>query len=106
MQTKELLALTDLDILARQHVGDGQAPNRFFVSADNHVLTFTSDFETAYDQWLKIARDDRSRMPMLEDRVHGVLASIEKGEDTGTLYACDDTIQFGLRPPLRRKKKI
>lgn len=95
---------TKLDQLATNLVGDGQAPNLFFVSrlaestdeTVSTVLTITADFGVAYRQWLSLSGRCPSLLPMLEDRVHGVLASVDRNEDTGRLECRDDTTRNGF----------
>lgn len=88
---------TKLDQLAVNLVGDGKAPNLFFVSrlaestddTMSIVITITRDLRVAYAQWDALASRCPSLLPSLEDRVHGVLASIERNEDTGRLERHD-----------------
>lgn len=82
MTTKEILARTELDALATQLVGDGKAPNMFFVSLEGRgVITVTQDAHRAYNEWKRLAMQSKRLQPTLEDRVHGVLASVEPMDD-------------------------
>lgn len=103
MTTKELMNRTELDTLATKLVGDGKSPNLFFVSAlaegstneeESIVLTVTNEIGVAYNHWRKLASSCPSRMPMLEDRQYGVMASVDRNEDTGQLEVNEDSGQF------------
>lgn len=82
-----------LDILARDLVGDGRAPNLFFVSLEGRgVITVTEDAHAAHQEWCKLAfgvGHSRRLLPQLEDRLNGTVASVKQDED-GVHHAYDD----------------
>lgn len=96
---RAVLMTEKLDALARDHVGDGQHLNTFFVTDEHgHVVTISFDFQTAYDHWRKLA----ARRPLLEcaleDRLTGVLADVSpQEEDGGRLMISDE------HRPIRQK---
>lgn len=63
------------------HVGDGKKPNVYVVTDRGVVVTLTRDGPTGYRHWRTLA----DRRPLvesaLEDRVTGVLASVEPDSD-------------------------
>lgn len=80
-----------LEKLASAVIGDGKAPNLFFVSLEGNVILISRDFEIAYQVWKNIS-DQRVRETSLEDRQTGVLASVEPEEEgSKTLRRIDDT---------------
>lgn len=86
--------LTDtLNALARDYVGDGESPNHYIVTDRGNVVTVSDSFNTAYAHWQRLA----ARRPLvecaLEDRLTGVLASVEPRDNpTDTrLIVIDDT---------------
>lgn len=85
-----------LDQLARDYVGDGGSPNAFFVSVKGRVLMVSFDFLPAYQTW-KAWSSPIEEETTLEDRQHGVLASVEPDEGTGRLRRFDMTTEFGFR---------
>lgn len=97
--------ILDLEDLARRLVGDGKAPNLFFVSRQGTILSVTRDFDAAYAQWAALPRNQEST---LEDRRTGVLASVEPESDRpgARLIVRDDAHLFGprrqtaTRPPI------
>lgn len=79
------MRIAQLDALARETIGDGKAPQLFFVSLKRFgVVTVTRSFDVAYEQWQNYARTMRSELPSLEDRLYGTIASVEITEDGGT----------------------
>lgn len=72
---------TALDLLAREAVGDGKAPNFFFVSVEGRVVTVTEDRIAAYNQWKRLVRESKWLEPCLEDRLTGTIASVEPNHD-------------------------
>ena len=86
-----------LEKLARETVGDGKGPNLFFVGTTDGIELVTTDAQVAYAHWCKL-RDTlhRSRGPALEDRVHGLVASVEIDENTGGRIVIDDFARFIL----------
>lgn len=100
MTTTELLARTELDVLATTLVGDGKAPNWLFVSISSRenpeqsqVVTMTQDPRMAYNQWKRLVRESKGLQPLLEDRVHGTVASVEPDEQD-RLCVYDDFRQW------------
>jgi hypothetical protein len=87
-----MVGIKQLDMAARDLVGDGKSPNLFFVSVDGKVRTITSEFDIAYDLW----RSLRGSEATLEDRKHGVLASVENH------VVMDDTYMLTGRPNWRK----
>lgn len=61
-------------------VGDGKAPNLFFVSSNGANILISRYFDVAYRVWRGLASDRRIESA-LEDRQHGVLASVEPESD-------------------------
>lgn len=85
-----------LQQLATEMVGDGGKPNLYFVSEDGVICLIARDFELAYDCWKEISIG-RNTETALEDRQHGVLASIEPdAEGDKRLVAVDSTHMFKL----------
>lgn len=82
-----------LDKLARDLVGDGRAPNLFFVSLEGRgVITVTENGHAAHQEWFMLAcgvEHSRRLLPQLEDRLHGTVASVKQDED-GVHHAYDD----------------
>ena len=71
-----VVALNDL---ASRFIGDGQGLNAYFVTdGDGHIDTVSFDFETAYARWSQMAREQPRHASTLEDRHHGVLASVAR----------------------------
>lgn len=73
-----------LEALASEMVGDGQEPNWFFVTLQGDVVGVTQDFESAYSQWDRLSRQSPRVECALEDRLTGVLASVEPIDDGST----------------------
>jgi hypothetical protein len=67
---------------ARSVVGDGKAPNIFFVGIGGNVVLITSDFELAYEAWRSAAGLARGTnvSVVLEDRQTGTLADYDLHE--------------------------
>lgn len=86
--------IAELEKLASDMVGDGQTPDLFFVTDRGGVVTVTTDFEVACLAWEKL----RDRYPLtecaLENRHHGVVASVEPDGDGGPLIILDDRHQW------------
>lgn len=74
--------IKELQILATKLVGDGKAPNLFFVTDQGVTTTVTRDFECAYEEWCKLTRRYPILESALEDRKWGVIASVEPRDDT------------------------
>lgn len=85
----------ELEDLARKMVGDGKKPNLFFVSLDGNIILISRDFETAYGEWKKHATR-RNAETALEDRLWGVIASVEpESDDPGSRFVLfDDSVYF------------
>ncbi len=82
-----------LDALARDYIGDGKRPNHYFVTDHGHVVTISDDLDVAYEHWRKLAYRSPHVECALEDRLVGVLASvepIEAGSDILVIY--DDVL--------------
>jgi hypothetical protein len=69
------------EAMARDMVGDGKKPNIFFVTYEGVVVTITRDLHVAYNHWHQLASRAPFKECALEDRRHGVLASVEPVED-------------------------
>jgi len=87
--------IKELEFLATRIVGDGKAPNLFFVTDQGNVVTTTRNFHIAYEHWRQLA----SRLPKvecaLEDRRFGCIASIEPKDDgSKVLVKIDDSSLF------------
>lgn len=81
-----------LNALATEMVGDGKSGNLFFVTDQGNVVTVSGDFKVAYGHWKQLA----ARRPLiesaLEDRHHGVIASVEPEDENGPgLVVFDDS---------------
>lgn len=87
----------ELETLATEMVGDGKKPNLFFVSEQGNILLVTRIFQAAYDLWYRVSlRVDVECA--LEDRLTGVIASVEPSEDDPKkLMLLDMSRQFGFR---------
>mgnify|MGYP001568094441 CR=1 FL=1 len=81
----------ELNKMATQYVGDGKHPNLYFVSNRADVVTVSTDFEIAYRAWEKLAYRSPRLECQLEDRLNGILASVEFHPETGRLEIFDDT---------------
>ena len=81
-----------LEKVAQKLVGDGKSPNVFFVALDGNIILIALDFIVAYDKWKEIS-NQKTTETSLEDRQHGVLASIEPESDErgAPLIRWDDT---------------
>lgn len=77
---KDKMESIDLDALAVRLVGDGKKPNIFFVSREGDVLTVTQDYAVALSHWETLA-NNMDGVVTLEDRLSGVLASVEPETD-------------------------
>lgn len=70
-----------LEQSARNIVGDGKAPNVYFVTDQGVVTTITRDREIALSAWRTLA----SRWPLVEcaveDRLNGVIADVSPESD-------------------------
>lgn len=83
-----------LNQMARDMVGDGERPDVFFVSINGNVTTVTSSFRTAYEEWLRVSRTKKVETS-LEDRVFGVIASVEpEDEGSSRLIRIDSSKEF------------
>lgn len=83
-----LKILNDLPV---NMVGDGGSPNVFFVSLEGNVLLISLDFNVSYHFW-RLISSKRDKDTTLEDRQHGVLASVEPEEEgSDKLIRIDDT---------------
>lgn len=91
MASKRVL---DLEKMASNLVGDGKAPNIFFVSIGGNIVMITLDFDAAYEFW-KQNSNQRQHETALEDRKTGVLATVEPESDEpgAKLVRFDDTNQ-------------
>jgi hypothetical protein len=69
-----------LDQMARDMVGDGERPDVFFVSVAGNIATVTSSFKTAYEEWVRVSWKAKIETA-LEDRLFGVIASVEPEDD-------------------------
>lgn len=90
-----------LEQLASSMVGDEGKPNVFFVSVKGMIQIISIDFTVAYRAW-RTYSEAMDVTTALEDRQHGVLASVQSDVDeneneTGRLIRWDDTRGFGLR---------
>ena len=86
-----MIKIEELEELARAMVGDGQAPNVFFVTDQGVVTLVSTSYHAAYAAWGTL----RDRVPMqecaLEDRLTGILASVEpEDDDSDILHVIDD----------------
>jgi hypothetical protein len=81
-----------LERLVSDMIGDGKAPNLFFVTHGGNVILIARDFEVAYPVWQSISHQ-RTAETSLEDRQTGVLASVEPESDKpgARLRLLDDT---------------
>jgi hypothetical protein len=78
----------DLEQLACNMVGDGKAPNIFFVTVEGSVQLISLDVELAYTAWRRIPRNIESS---LEDRQYGTICTVEPEHDgSKKLIVIDD----------------
>ena len=77
-----------LNQLASELVGDNTSPNVFFVTQEGRVLTATLDRRTAYLAWRLLAAQRPRVECALEDREHGMVCRIERGD--GAYWQLDD----------------
>lgn len=84
--------IKQLEELARDTVGDGTAPDLYFVTDRGTVVTVTRSLVLAYRHFRELARRDFPRLACaLENRTYGVLASLDTDEERGPgLYLIDD----------------
>lgn len=88
--------ISALQQLATAKVGDGKNPNLYFVTDKGVVTTISQDFDVAYKHWKHLS----TRIPLaesaLEDRLTGVLASVEPISDErgAALVVHDDVGMF------------
>ena len=71
-----------LNDLARELVGDGKRPNLYFVTDQGDTVLIASDLEIAREAWGKLAARYPLQECALEDRLYGVIASVEPVDDT------------------------
>lgn len=67
--------------MARDMVGDGRKPNRYFVTDGGRVVLVTTDRVAAYRHWVVLARRRPLAESALEDRLFGVIASVSPDSD-------------------------
>lgn len=80
--------------MARDMVGDATMPDLFFVSVGGHIVTISLDFKAAYEEWRVRSRGNKVETA-LEDRLFGVIASVEPEEDDSPkLVRHDDSGHF------------
>lgn len=73
------MKIETLEAIPRKMVGDGKAPNVYFVSTlKDGVILITRDFQAAYDYWRNLPK---AVHPILEDRQTGVLGDCEQDEN-------------------------
>jgi hypothetical protein len=70
--------ISELEKMAREMIGDGGAPNLFFVSQGGVIITVSRSFEVAYSHWRGLPRDIETA---LEGRNYGVICSTSPIED-------------------------
>lgn len=88
------MLIQELNDMATRLVGDAQSPNLYFVTDRANVVMVSADATAAYNYWLALAARRPHVESALEDRQHGVLASVEPRSDAdGRLAIFDD---FGL----------
>lgn len=87
-----------LEKFISESVGDGKAPNLFFVSVEGVNVLISRDFDVAYHEWLQLAMP-KNKETALEDRQTGVIASVEpESDDPGArLIKIDDSRTFKFR---------
>lgn len=83
--------IEQLEELARTMVGDGKAPNLYFVTVDGVVVTVTRDLSVAKSEWRRNVHNDRFTPCDIEDRRQGVVCSHEKDEETSRWITTDDS---------------
>jgi len=96
------MKIEQLEALARTSVGDGKAPQLFFVSTERHgVVTVSRSLDVAYSHWQALATRNKDECPTLEDRLWGTIASVERDEDQPHRYHThDDVIEYRRRHTL------
>lgn len=84
--------IPELERFAKLAIGDGMPPNLYFVTDEGVIVTITRSRELAYRHWRELSK----RRPMvesaMEDRLNGVLASVEPESDepNARLVVSDD----------------
>lgn len=88
--------IKELEKLATNMVGDGKAPNVFFVSIQGRIILVTTDFAIAYNAWKHL---DHKVEDCMEDRQYGVVCSTEPLDDPNDtkLYVHDDSHEYRQR---------
>lgn len=88
-----------LEQLARTTIGDGKRPNLYFVTDRGNVVTVTTEHAIAYQHWRQLAARTPLVESAMEDRLTGVLASVEPVSDVpgARLEVQDDTRSFSGR---------
>lgn len=77
-----------------QFVGDGKHLNYYFVTDRGHVVMIADDAEAAYYRWLAIAQSTPLHECALEDRLTGVIASVEPISETDDTLCVQDDYRF------------
>lgn len=87
--------IEQLEELARTMVGDGKAPNLYFVTVEGVVTTVTRSLERAKWEWSRNVSEDRRRATSVEDRRQGSVCQHDRDEDNGgKWFTCDDSNLF------------
>lgn len=88
---KRILLSERLNDLASVFVGDGKDLNAYFVTDKGDVMMVTYDGDAAHAYWRQLAARLPLRESALEDRLTGVLASVEPRDDNDpTLIVTDE----------------
>lgn len=84
--------IEEFEELARNMVGDGKAPNVFFVSLNGRIQTITENFQLAYSEWKRLPRNVETA---LEDRQWGIICDNSPDEEkSNKLTFYDDSASF------------
>lgn len=83
--------IKQLEEMARTMVGDGKAPNLYFVTVAGVVTTITRDFERARKEWVGNWAQWPNTSTCVEDRKMGTVCQHEKDDETGKWITSDDS---------------
>lgn len=76
---------------ARNEVGDGCLPNRYFVSVEGNVFIVSENFDEAYAIWRHLPKNVET---CLEDRLTGTICDTSLNEETGKLETHDESTRW------------
>ena len=83
--------IKQLEELARTMVGDGKAPNLYFITVDVVVVTITRDLSIAKSEWRRNIYNHPFTPCSVEDRKQGTVCQHDKDEETCRWITIDDS---------------